>query len=356
MGQKRKHTLSMSRKLVVYLRKREQTGSPHTGENELWQKIEGEIERTGKRPVRRYIIAVCSTAALLALFIAIGPYFYPQQADKGVKETALVTDSAPISGKEIILTTSSGARIPVQTDAVIAYSPQGNISVDKNILEEPEQDREQLNQIVVPKGKHTRLVLADGSRLNINAGSRVIYPASFKKDKREIYVEGEVFLDVYRDEHAPFIVKTAGFDVEVLGTAFNIQAYKDENHASVALVRGAVKIKDGNNKEIQLEPNELASIEKGSLLGKRQVCADEYAAWTKGVLILHDEPLPEVFLKLERYYGEKIVFAAEHPVKPLHGKLDLHEGLEEILRLISVTAPVAYRKNNGVFYVTTLAQ
>lgn len=352
----RKHSLSVSRKLVTYLRKREQTGSPLTGENELWQKIECRIERTGKRTARRYLIAVCSAAALLALFIGTGAYFYAQQPGKNIREAALLADSVSVSGKDIILTTSSGARIPVQTDAVIAYSPRGSVSVDKNLLEETVQDTEQLNRLDVPKGKHIRLVLADGTRLDVNAGSRVIYPASFEKGKREIYVEGEVFLDVHRDEHAPFIVKTTGFDVEVLGTAFNIQAYKDENQASVVLVRGAVKIKDGNNKVLRLEPNELASIEKGRLLGKRQVCADEYTAWTEGVLILHDEPLPAVFLKLERYYGEKIVFAAEHPVKPLHGKLDLHEGLEEILRLISVTAPVTYRRNDGVFYVTTWEQ
>lgn len=356
MKAKKKYFSAVSRLLLAYLREREQTGSPHTGENELWQKIEGEIERTGKRPVRRYIIAACSTAALLALFVGIGSYFYPQPNGKNINETASVTGPDAVSGKDIILTTSSGSCIPVQTGAVIAYSSQGVISVDTAIVEAPGCETEEFNQLVVPKGKHTRLVLADGSRLDVNAGSRVVYPASFRKDKREIYVEGEVFLDVHRDENAPFIVKTTCFDVEVLGTAFNVNAYKEDNRASVVLVRGAVKIKDGNNKEIRLEPNELAEIEKGRICGKQPVCAGEYTAWTKGLLILHDEPLPSVFLKLERYYGQKIVFDAEHPVKPLHGKLDLHEDLEEILRLISVTAPVTYRKNDGVFYVTAMKQ
>lgn len=82
----------------------------------------------------------------------------------------------------------------------------------------------------------------------INSGSHVIYPSDFDKDKREILVEGEVYLEVAKDPKRPFFVKTKDFDVKVLGTTFNVSAYKDDAIASVVLVEGKVEV-DNNESE-----------------------------------------------------------------------------------------------------------
>ena len=99
---------------------------------------------------------------------------------------------------------------------------------------------------------------------------------------REIYVDGEIFIDVKKDTEKPFIVKTSGFDIRVTGTAFNVDAYKAMREAEVVLVRGSIIVKDHANKETAVKPNELLKLSEGVANVKRSVNAEEYTAWTKG--------------------------------------------------------------------------
>ena len=86
------------------------------------------------------------------------------------------------------------------------------------------------------------LTFSDGTKIWVNSGSKVIYPVSFEKKKREIYVEGEVYLDVTHDTSWPFVVRTQQVDVKVLGTSFNVSAYKDDSNMQVTLVEGKVEV------------------------------------------------------------------------------------------------------------------
>ena len=93
--------------------------------------------------------------------------------------------------------------------ARISYSQEGEASVNEQQVESKPQKTE-YNQLIVPKGKTSRLVLADGTSLYVNAGTKVVYPSVFEGKSREIYVDGEIFIDVKKDTEKPFIVKTSG--------------------------------------------------------------------------------------------------------------------------------------------------
>ncbi len=132
---------------------------------------------------------------------------------------AVQMSNESIEGEDIRLIVSEKEVHHVKKGATVAYSQEGIVSVDEEKVSK-NTTKDLYDQIIVPKGKYTRLILADGSSLHINAGTKVIYPKRFEKNRREIFVDGEIFIDVKRDESAPFIVKTAQFDVQVLGTAF----------------------------------------------------------------------------------------------------------------------------------------
>ena len=119
--------------------------------------------------------------------------------------------------------------------------------------------------MIIPKGKRTRLTLADGTHLWANSGTRVVYPSHFEKNHREIYVEGEVYLDVFRNEDAPFIVRTKDFQIQVLGTSFNVSAYPSEGVSSVVLVEGSVNVKNQQKEQVKLAPGQLVDIQTGRL-------------------------------------------------------------------------------------------
>ena len=88
---------------------------------------------------------------------------------------------------------------------------------------------------IVPVGRRSSITFADGTRLWVNSGSKVVYPVKFAKEKREIFVEGEIYLHVSRDEQKPFIVKTHQMDIKVLGTQFNVTAYENEANMQMCI-------------------------------------------------------------------------------------------------------------------------
>lgn len=187
--------------------------------------------------------------------------------------------------------------------------------------------------IVVPKGQRASVVLSDGTRVNVNAGTRLIYPARFATDRREIVVEGEVFLDVTPDPSRPFIVKANGFDVKVLGTRFNVCAYKDDAMASVVLVEGKVEVRTNGNEKVILAPNQLIEInEEGSNI--KDVNVFEYICWKDDLMVLDNHKVGEIFNKLARYYGRTILFDKEIGEIPISGKLDLRGKLEDVIHIV----------------------
>lgn len=342
-----RHTI---RKLIEYFKMQEEVSS-QVEMAALWNKIEAGIhKKKQKRQLRHFFITTASAAALIG-FLWFGAERYLMSNPSGLSVIAAKMTNESVLGDDIQLIVSQEEVISLKKGSTVTYSQNGKVSVDEE--EVSNNDTENLyDQIIVPKGKFTRLVLADGSSLHINAGTKVVYPRHFAKDRREIFVDGEIFIDVKRDELAPFIVKTARFEVEVLGTAFNVSAYKGDEYAEVVLLRGSVNLKDSKRNSLKLVPNQLASIGSGAILGKKNVNASDYVAWTKGLFVMDNEPLERVFLKLERYYGKSIQCDTAVKKMLVCGILDLNYSLEEILSRIAITAPIHYTSTTEGFIVT----
>ncbi|WP_294629247.1 FecR family protein [uncultured Bacteroides sp.] len=344
------------RGLIFYFKAQEI--EPSTNEiDRMWDSVSKKIEQTDKSIRRRYLfriaVSVSAAAVLLLVFgLAIANKY---KGEKDILDMASNLPKIENTENEIQLIMSSQKKISLQKADNVIYSSDGSILIDKkkvsdNNNDEAEQEN-QYNQLIVPKGKHTQLQLADGSVLHINSGSRVVYPRAFSGKRREIFVDGEIYIDVQRNESAPFIVKTTRFEVEVLGTAFNVNAYSENSVSEIALLRGAVRIKDSSRKTLLLAPDELGTVCEGAIQGKHAVVASDYIAWTRGLLVLNAEPLGTVLQKLERYFDTHISFHPSVKELPMYGNLDLNHPLAEILRRISVTAPICYKETETGFYI-----
>lgn len=335
--------------LIVSLKGKEEIASPFE-KDVLWQDIVKDVQdkkRIVWRHRLRLIIAATSVAALLGGVIWIGTrsLIIKQQDITNVASRILASNM--LNENEICLVVSDNKIITLNKGATVTYSANGSVAVDDKNVSEIAQE-EEYNQLIVPKGKYTRLVLADGSNMYVNAGTKVVYPRQFKKNLREIFVDGEIYIDVKRNETAPFLVKTNKFEVEVLGTAFNVNAYSEEEHSEVVLLRGLVKIKDCLKNEMKLDPNESASLHSGELKGKTVVDASEYILWTEGLLSCNAEPLAQLLRKLQHYYGIEIICDTAAESLLMNGSIDLNCSLDELLRRISITAPIEYNKTaNG---------
>ena len=345
------------RKVILHVRKQERNVST-TELDESWRLIEKQIHATKKKKLHQrllYAATYSSAAAILLCMFWLGKQFisYYHADDSALVDFALKMQAAPLQ-EDILLLIPGEKNIEVSdTDANIIYSQNGIVVVNSDTVNQiqAQKKKPEFNQLITPKGKRTQLTLSDGTHLWVNSGTRVIYPTHFEKEHREIYVEGEVFLDVYRNEKAPFIVRTKDFQVQVLGTSFNVSAYSLEKTSSVVLVKGSVNIKNHNRQQVKLTPGQLVNIHSNQLDAPQNVDVEPYICWIKNILMYTDDPLDKVFRKLNLYYGKEFVLDPEVESMQVSGKLDLKDKLEDVLHTISYSAPIKYKEVGDKIYV-----
>lgn len=316
--------------------------------NELMLKVNRD-EATKRRFLWNYAKIAC-VAALLGGLVWMS-WFYINGTSSLNKAVALLEEQIADTTGQVLLITHSQKQIKVDKGAVIAYDRKGVLSVG-NAQIENESPKIEYNQLIVPKGKYSRLLLADGTSLYVNAGTKVVYPNQFEGKQREIYVDGEIFIDVKPDKEKPFIVKTSKFDIQVLGTAFNVNAYKELGDAEVVLLRGSVSVKDKENKESLIAPNEMLALYDGKVVEKRTVDAENYIVWTKGRLLLDGKNMKNIFHSLSMYYGTEIQYDPSLEKYRLQGVIDVSVPLERVLERISKMLPISYQAINRGYFIS----
>lgn len=357
MQEKKQNIQIIARKLIRFLRAQEKVASG-LEKDRLWNRIENEVRKEKATHRQHQLYWILATAASLAGIIWCGNWYNQNYStNSNIKHVASVLTHSIASDKEIVLTVPGKKQVEVANNSQVSYTKDGSVSINsetinpEDTIQKDTSKEDEYNQLIVPRGRRSQLVLSDGSRLWVNAGTRVVYPSNFTQKNREIFIEGEVYLEVSHDNQHPFVVKTTHFDVQVLGTSFNVCAYKDTEKAEVVLAKGSVRIKDEYNDTAQLTPNQLISINRNRIGQINDVIASEYTCWTDGLLILHAEPITTVFRKLNLYYGEDIQFDESINDIPLSGKLDLKDRLDDVIRLISKTAPISYKREGNKLFV-----
>ena len=195
--------------------------------------------------------------------------------------------------------------------------------------------------IVVPRGGEYQLILPDGTKVWLNSASKLKYPVAFTGGQRKVFLEGEAYFKVAKNEKQPFVVKTENMDVRVLGTEFNLKAYADEKWVQATLVRGEVAVFTGMDKSVRntLKPEQQAEwdIEKGKL-DVKTVELDLYIAWKNGQFVFRGQRLTEIMTVLERWYDFEVCYQADW-IKEVEfaGKLNRSASIEPILDVIRST-------------------
>lgn len=353
MGESSRSLQEIADKLLVYLRVRER--EPKMKEQELWTKIECDINRRKRRILINHSIYYVAAASVLLTLVVYGNRYFQEKKEYTLDQFVSKLKEPALNQEDVCLYLNEEKPVFVpDSNAQISYSSKGEIRINKksHIMEEIKDEQPIYDQIVVPKGKQTLLTLSDGTTVYLNAGTRVVYPRVFRPDCREIYVEGEICLHVQKNEDVPFIVKTSGFNVEVLGTIFNVKAYKDDETGEVVLVSGSINLCDKDNRKVELKPDQLATVNSGVLGEIKPVNASNYVIWTTGTLIIDNEPLEVVVKKLTRFYGASITVTPEAGSLIINGRADLQLTLEDLLFMISETAPIHCDFRENTYNIT----
>jgi len=205
------------------------------------------------------------------------------------------------------------------------------------------------------RGKKSIIYLPDGTKVWLNAESRITYPSAFKDlDVREVSLEGEAFFDVTENKDKPFIVKTSRLHLKVLGTAFNVKSYSNENTIETTLVRGKVMIEvqdtgDGPvANSMVLKENEQAVYSTVlNQLSLSQVQAESVVTWREGKLVFVNKPFAEIETELERWYGVEIITQDKTGGDCRFTTSIENEPITKILELFRATSDVTYEINDN---------
>lgn len=229
--------------------------------------------------------------------------------------------------------------------STVIYDPKGKVSINSEEIDASKSKNAALNQLIVPYGKTTTLTLSDGTKIWVNSGSKLIYPSVFDKEKREIYLAGEIYLDVTGNKERPFVIKTKHIDISVLGTKLNVSAYNDEAIQSVVLVSGRVSVKSKEMKgNYDIFPNQAFAYDVVSEhVDIREVNINNYISWIYGYLFLQSESLDYVIQKMEKHFNIPFTYNVKE-LKNIRvsGKLDLNKSPEDALKYIGIAAPISY--------------
>lgn len=237
-------------------------------------------------------------------------------------------------GRQINLSDSAGRVIDLGDAAL-------NTSDDGLQLQAAKTGKQEWTTVSVPAKLDYRIVLADGSEVWLNAASSLRFPLRFSDSLREVYVKGEAFFRVAKNEKQPFIVHSDAADIRVLGTSFNVHAYHS-GKAIVSLVEGAVKTRmQGRQTETTLKPGLEAVIDTAQRTQVRQFKSANTLAWMKGIYYFHDTPLSEIGEVLQRWFGLTLVYSDPSLAKlPVTGAIEKNQPLTDFLTSLQTAAGI----------------
>jgi len=323
---------------------------PEHIENALFERIKEDTLYQRKRniSVKRYLYIAASVIVIVASTLVLRNKLFIDKDTYDLPVTGLY-----LPEEDITLVSGSNV-VSLNKDTDIKLTNSGDVSLENQDGEKEtlSLSKNVMNKLIVPYGKRSTLVLSDGSKMWINSGTEVEFPATFQGSDRTINVKGEIYIEVAKDAAKPFYVNTSGFDVRVYGTKFNVSAYNDDNEKSVVLVQGSVGVNTAQSGSFMLTPSEMLSV-KQEKAEKKKVNAQEYYSWKDGILVFNQTSIHDILQKLGKYYN--ISFDISNKSDLLRhtctGKLVLSDNIDDVLQSLTVFSSITFTRKDDRIYI-----
>lgn len=296
-------------------------------------------------PWRRPLRWVAAAAVIVVLTGSASLYFnYAHQhnntpltanAGTGRKDIQPGTNKAllTLANGQVVVLDSTGNQVIQQANTTV-HQHHGQLQYAVNGADEAVA----YNTLTVPRGGQFTIVLPDGSKVWLNAASRLHYPTAFKGGVREVELEGQGYFEVAKDVAHPFTVKVnKTMEVQVLGTGFDIMAYPDERTISTTLVEGAVKVVNTHATR-SLKPGQQAVLDPATGEFKVQPCdVDQAIAWKTGFFEFDNADISQIMRQLSRWYDIEVVNHSAAQGHLFGGRISRNLPLSEILKMLEAS-------------------
>jgi len=307
-------------------------------------------------------------AATLLIFLAVGLIFFNRQFSRPFVGNRYVkhentTVILPGSTKAT-LTTANGEVLVLEQAANGLIAKSGNIKVLKthngqiiyNLKDQKQLSSVQqvsYNTLTTPKGGEYQVVLADGTKIWLNAASSITYPTAFNTKERRVKLSGEAYFEVAKDAQKPFYVNTANGQIRVLGTHFNISAYLDDEVTSTTLLEGIVQVTKNQSSSL-LKPGQQASISRGSdYIRVAEAKIDEVMAWKNGYFIFDEDNIAGIMKKVARWYDVDVQYSGSMDDQKFGGTFHRSKSITELLHYLEKIGNIHFSITGRRITVTT---
>ena len=292
-----------------------------------------------------------AVAASIAVLLGTGIFYFTKTKEQIPQVAEKPQEIAP-GGNRGILTLSNGKQIVLadisakdtiakegeEDEVTIKMGANGVITyiINPN-TDASKADANLFNTLSTPTGGQYNIVLADGTKVYLNAVSSIKYPTQFNGDQRIVELDGEAYFEVAKNKNKPFIVKSGDQDIEVLGTHFNVHAYDNESVVKTTLLEGSVAVNYKNQKAI-LKPGQQSNVsEKFNKITIKQVDTEAAIAWKNGRFKFDNADLKTVMRQLERWYGIKVEYRGDVSDVRFNGGTFMNKNLSEVLKVLELS-------------------
>lgn len=312
---------------------------------------------------RRYFLPVA--ASLLLVFLG-GVLFFMLSRDKNSAEVAQrLTDKAPVQenvpggnkalltladGSTIVLDTAANGTLGIQGVSEVIKLESGQLAYRVNGRVLTEESKDFYNTITTPRGGQYQVTLSDGTKVWLNAASSIRFPVIFTGKSRKVEVTGETYFEVAPDVTRPFFVKADQSEVEVIGTHFNINAYKDEDDLKVTLLEGKVRVRAQSS--VSLYPGQQARLSRSSQFTiNNNPDLEEVMAWKNGRFQFRSTGLRAILRQISRWYDVDVEYRGN---VDLHftGQLNRNQDVSKVFEHLELTGEVHFRTEGRKIIVT----
>jgi transmembrane sensor len=323
---------------------------------ETLKNIIGQIDSEVARSIPFYRKQWISIAASLLIILSVGTYLIffdlkqPEASSQNTEQVAEVPDLVP-GGNKAVLTLADGSTVLLDSAGNGVLAQQGGVQISKQdgqiVYGGSRSDTGiiQYNTISTPRGGQYQLVLADGTKVWLNAASSLRYPAHFQGAERKVFLKGEGYFEVAKNK-TPFRVDIDGRStVEVLGTHFNINAYTDEPSINTTLLEGRVKvISQGSSTFLDLSPGQQSRLTSdGQIELNRDPDIDDVMAWKNGKFHFGEaSDIKTIMNQVSRWYDVDVVYEGK-VTDHIGGTISRDVKASKVFEMLEMTGSVKFR-------------
>nr|WP_121269768.1 FecR family protein [Pedobacter schmidteae] len=313
----------------------------------IYRRLQKSIQNEQPVKLNWYKTPFAAAAALVGI-LSIGAYLFWSTPKISKSEKTLVSNSKIVPGnKKAILTLGNGAQLILddahngflthQGKAVISKEANGRLAYNAAGVSQ-NQSVEQ-NLITIPRGSEYQLILPDGTRVWLNSASSLSFPVAFNGNARKVTLSGEAYFEVAKNKTKPFSISVKGTEIKVLGTHFNVDAYKD---VKTTLVEGSVQLRN-KAQAVILTPGESGVAQTDGKFRIEQADIEAVTAWKNGYFVFHNQDLKSIMNQVERWYDVDIEYEGNVENKKFYGKISRSDDLSELLKNMELTGIVHFK-------------